>query len=152
LYQFYKWKTFTMKVEIYYIILLILLTVWLIDYFVINSFTTFNLYFRLTYSLLLTLTAIYQINKITVNSNNEIYKNPKAIICAGIILLFTYNIIYEVIFRIGLYDASYSKFAIKIDYIMAYVNALTNLLFTWAIYNSDYLKNYTIPENNKHAN
>lgn len=146
--QFKQWGVFDNNNNVYKFILYSLTAFWIFDHFIMHSFTTFNIYFRLYYCFVLTLMAVYQINLLTVNSNNPLYNNSIGIICTGIILLFTYNIIYEVIFRMGLYNKKYTDFAIKTDEVMAYVNAVANLLFAWAMYNLPLKKDFRIPKDN----
>jgi hypothetical protein len=145
--QFKKWGIFDNNIKLYKFILISLAVFWIFDHFIIHSFTTFNIYFRLYYCFVLTLIAVYQINLLTVNSNNPLYNNSVGIICTGIILLFTYNIIYEVIFRMGLYNKKYIEYAIKTDEVMAYVNATANLLFAWAMFNLPTKKDFRMPLN-----
>ena len=145
--QFKKWGIFNQNIKLYRSTLFSLAAIWIFDHFILHSFTTFNIYFRLYYCFILTLIAIYQINLLTVNSNKPLYNNSIGIICMGIILLFTYNIVYEVIFRMGLYNKKYIDLAVKTDEVMAYFNAATNLLFAWAMYHLPTMKDFRMPKN-----
>jgi uncharacterized membrane protein YiaA len=143
--QYWQWKTFNNKKNLFVGILVFLIGLWIVDTFILNSLTTFNLYFRLAYCSLLTLIAIYQINLITVTYKQPMFKNTIAIVSIALIVLFTFNLVYEVSFRIGYLEKKFVNLSNIVDKLMSYVNALANILFAWAVYNFPTIKDFTIP-------
>jgi hypothetical protein len=128
--QFHKWGLFTHSRKLYYSLQGLFFTSWFIETFFHSSIQTFNSYFIITQSAIIVVMSVHMINLIVFNGYNSIIKQPAFLICAALILYFTYSILVEAFWLYGLNKSK--PFRLKIFEIMAYVNVTCNLIFTIA--------------------
>lgn len=129
--QFHKWG-FIKRTRYYYSFLAVVFIAWVTENFVMSEIAVTNRIFLISYSFLLVLLSIREINQAMILSNESLYKNAKFIICTGIIIFFTFNIIAQT-FRF--FGSGFSKdFMKNVFSIVAYTNAITNLIYTFSVY------------------
>lgn len=129
LWQFKNWKNMLKKPYRLPLFIALFAVVWLVDYFIAGSILAYRLWFQLLSSLILILMAINQMNYLIENDRKTLTKNPIFLICAGIILFFSYKIMAEVFFHYA------PEMTIKrnIFVIEAYLNVLYNILLFIAV-------------------
>ncbi|HWJ92572.1 MAG TPA: hypothetical protein VNR87_15750 [Flavisolibacter sp.] len=113
-----------------YLLSLIVLT-WVADNFIFHYFgENFNSYFNIICSFTVVLLAISTINEILI-SDDDILKNPVFLICAGIVIFFTYMILVEAFWISG--PRISKNFRRKVFEILYWINFFCNLIYALAI-------------------
>jgi hypothetical protein len=110
---------------------LLLVITWFFDYRTIQGLGSMNLNFRLFYSFLIVLMSIHVCNRLVFTFNGPLLKSPVFLICTSFILYFTYKILVEVFWIYGLNKAK--NFRMDVYIIMAWINALANIIYLLAI-------------------
>ena len=129
--QFHKWG-FIKRNGYYYFFLAAVFVAWVTENFLISEITVTNRMFLISYSFLLVLLSIREINHAMILSNESLYENARFIICTGMIIFFTFNIIAQT-FRF--FGSGFSKdFMRNVFSIVAYTNAITNLIYAFGVY------------------
>jgi hypothetical protein len=129
---FFKRMNIFQRVKILYLFLgLLFIIIWVADNFVLHRFgTAFNSYFNIFCSFVLVLMAITMVNNIIVKEK-EVLMNPAFLICAAIVIFFTYMILVEAFWLYGL--TASESFSAKVFAILSWINLLCNLIFALAI-------------------
>lgn len=129
MWQFRCWNQILKKNSAMLLLIALFISVWILDYFVFGSLLSYRLWFQLLSSLTLILMAINQMNYLIENDRRTLTKNPIFLICAGIIVFFSYKIMAEVFFHYA------PEMTIKrnIFVIEAYLNVLYNILLFIAV-------------------
>ena len=130
--QFHKWG-FLGKRRHFYAFLAILFIGWVTENFLLSDISRTNRIFLIAYSFLLVLLSIRELNHAMILSNRALYDNARFIICIGMIVFFTFNIIAQT-FRF--FGSGFSKEFMKhLFSIVAYTNAITNVVYAFGVYN-----------------
>jgi hypothetical protein len=104
---------------------------WMGDNFIFHNFgETFNSYFNIISSFTVVLLAITTINEILIR-DDDILKNPVFLICAGIVIFFTYMILVEAFWISG--PRISKNFRRKVFEILYWINFFCNLIYALAI-------------------
>lgn len=131
LWQFKEWDFFQNFKKGFLICALLLVIIWFFDYRSIQGLGSMNLNFRLFYSFLIVLMSIHVCNRLVFIFNGPLVKSPVFLICITFILYFTYKILVEVFWIYGLNKAK--SFRMDVYIIMAWINALANIIYLLAI-------------------
>jgi hypothetical protein len=131
LWQFREWDFFQNFKKGFPILFLLLVITWFFDYRTIQGLGSMNLNFRLFYSFLIVLMSIHVCNRLVFTFNGPLLKSPVFLICTSFILYFTYKILVEVFWIYGLNKAK--NFRMDVYIIMAWINALANIIYLLAI-------------------
>jgi hypothetical protein len=116
---------------LHYSLIALFVTVWVIESFFANEFgTQFTSYSDIVYSFTVVLCSIRAINDLLF-TERDLLKNPTFLICMGLIIFFTYEIV-ERTFRIyGLKNSL--DFRRNVQNILVIINFLTNLIYGLAV-------------------
>ena len=87
-------------------------------------------YFDIVYAFTVVLLSIRAVNDLLF-TEKELLKNPTFLICMGLIIFFTYQIIQRMFGLYGLKDST--EFRRGIQRIMAIINCLANLIYAVAV-------------------
>ncbi len=120
--QFRKWH--------YSAMLFFLGILWVCDIFFLHKLASIVSLFHVCYSFILIFLAIDQVNQLIVQEHGNILRSSKFLICAGIIIFYTYNATIEVFFLVHL-EAS-NTFYRNVYLIMEFVNLFVNLIYALA--------------------
>lgn len=106
-------------------------SIWLVESFFLNEFgTRFTSYSDIVYSFTVVLFSIRATNDLLF-TERDLLKNPTFLICIGLIIFFTYEII-DRSFRIyGLKNSA--EFRMNVQTILILINFLTNLIYALAV-------------------
>ncbi len=141
-YQFMRWKLFENK-KVGPLFLFSLPLLWLANKIFLESFTEYGSYFVILYSFLVVLFSISLLNKILSYIEKAILKNATFIICVIFIILYTYNAVTEIFYKLSL-DQGY-RFTITMHYIYIFINLFSNILFIYAILCMHRKQRYSVP-------
>jgi len=122
--------SFKSKRGIFYFLIILFVGVWIVESFFANRFTNFTYYFDILYAFCLVLLSIRTVNDLLF-TEKELLKNPTFLICVGIILYFTYQIIEKMFSLYGLKESK--MFKQNIQSILMIVNLLSNLIYALAV-------------------
>lgn len=131
LWFFSRLGTFRNRNKILYALTTFFVIIWLVDNFFsshLNVRVTF--YFDIIYALTVVLLSIRTINELLF-TEKEFLKNPTFLICIGLIIFFTYQIIVKLFWLYGLRESVH--FRMNVQTIMILINCLTNLIFAVAV-------------------
>jgi hypothetical protein len=131
LWQFEKWGNFLGKRGFFLFYAGLFTIAWLLDNFLISKITHFSSYYRILYSAIICLMSINYINLIIVRERKNLVRNSAFLICAGFIIFYTYKVMVETFWLYGLNNGS--GFRTNVYLILAYINLLTNCIFTLAV-------------------
>lgn len=117
--------------NILYVLIFIFIATWVIENFFSKRFgTSFGLYFDIFYSLCVVLLSIRAINDLLF-IERDLLKNPTFLICVGLIIFFTYEVINRMFWLYGLDNSD--EFVHSVQNILMIINVLTNLIFALGI-------------------
>lgn len=128
--QFKEWGSFKRREKLFPALILVLTLVWITDNLIWHRLTTVNSLYRIFYSFVLVFLAIGQMNELISSSRKSLLTNACFMICAGIVIYYTYKATVEVFFVIQLKGSV--SFYVNIFKILVFVNTFANLIFGWA--------------------
>jgi len=130
---FHNWGLFNRRKNVFTGILVFFTIAWVILTCVINKFTEANLYFRILYSFALIFFSVNTFNKVVVHERGKISRNPKFLICLGIIIFYTFFVLVCVA-RLSVMSQSVTRaFRTSLQEINVYSNLLVNILYAVAV-------------------
>ena len=127
-YQFHSWGFLRKRKTVFYILTSVPVFIWIIENIILGKIVVFSPYFRILYAFLITLISITEINYRITHDNKNVFRNPKFIICIGLILFFVYQILYEWAYQLSLMAAPMG-FTTTVISLFAYIDAITNIIF-----------------------
>jgi len=129
--QFKNWGLFNDRPSSYKALITLFIATWALE----NLFTIspFNIkyYFRIIYSMALVFMSIHQVNKLILDCRAPLLKEPIFLICAGIIIYFTYKILVESFWLYGLSAAK--SFRNNVYLVSTWINLFVNLIFSISV-------------------
>lgn len=139
--QFHAWKNILTSKKIFWLLMIGMTVLWIIENIMIGQLTSFSPVFQVGYSLILVLLAVNQLNWLIVNEKGEIIKHPIFIICIAVIIFFSYKILTEIFYHFA------PERAIKnnIFVIQSYINVGYNVLLALAIICIPQKRTFTLP-------
>ena len=125
-------KLGTVKVKaLFYLLIILFLAVWIIESSVTQRFGSgFTFYFNILYDLIVVLLSIRAINDLLF-VEKDLVKNPAFLICIGLLIFFTYDIINRMFRLYGLNNSS--AFKSSVTSIQSIINFLSNLIYALAV-------------------
>lgn len=129
--QFQRWKLFAARKVLFIGALGFCVVVWVIDIFIINSIFRFSSYSIILHSFVIVVMSIHMINHLIFKEIVSFMRHPVFLICLGFIIYFTYAILVEMFWVLGLNRSG--SFRAKIYEILAYINLITNLIYALAV-------------------
>jgi hypothetical protein len=131
LWFFKNLNVFKGRKNLFYLLIILFVILWVVESFFANKFgTRFSYYFDIVYSFCVVLLSIRVINDLLF-TERELLRNPTFLICIGIIIFFTYQIVEEMFWVYGLKKSKI--FRQNIQSILMIVNLLSNLIYALAI-------------------
>ncbi|MEO8583876.1 MAG: hypothetical protein ABI415_08765 [Flavitalea sp.] len=130
LWQFKRWDAFARKPPLYLVLVTAATTYWITEKIIFGKITTFQSGFAITYSFCLVFLAINQLNSLIIMERTILMRNAKFVICTGIILFFTYQIMVDSFYVFRLDNSE--EFMGKVFKILVIVNLIVNILFGYA--------------------
>jgi len=106
------------------------ITIWLVDVFFSSSIYNFTFYFDIAYALVIVLLSIGVINNLLF-VEKDLLKNATFLICVGLMIFFTYQIIQRMFGIFGLRDSI--DFRRNVQRILSIINCFTNLIYAIAV-------------------
>ena len=131
LWQFQTWGSFRSKRKAYYVLLFVSCSIWITENLVLGHIGEFSSYFRFFDSFLIVLLSVNKINFMITHDNRNLLRHPGFLICIGFIIYFIYKIVYEWAYQTSLFGAT--DITDKIEELIGYINALTNIIFAIAL-------------------
>ncbi len=93
---FHNWGLFNRRKDVFISILAFFLAIWVYCSFYVHGFKTLNFYFLTIYSFALIFFSVNTFNKVVVHERGNIFRNPKFLICIGIIVFLYFFILVNV--------------------------------------------------------
>lgn len=131
IWQFKKWDSMNSFGKLYTLTFILIVLAWIIESLWLSWLNQIGLYFRVIYAFGVVLMSIHVTTGILVGSREEIFKNPKFLICLGYIIFFTFKIITEAFWFYGLNVSN--TFSVNVYIIFTWINLFVNLLFGVAV-------------------
>ena len=142
---FHNWGLFNRRKDVFIAILVIFTIAWAALTPFLNGLTHPNFYFRILYSFALIFFSVNTFNKVVVHERGNIFRNPKFLICLGIIIFYTFFVMVCVT-NVSVVRQSVTKlFRAHLQEINVYSNLLVNLLYAVAILWIPRKQNFTTP-------
>jgi hypothetical protein len=129
--QFHRWGFLEHRVRLFYGLLVFTTLCWVTDNLVFGGIHTFSPNFRFLYYFLIVLLSINKINFMITHENRGLLRDPRFLICVGLIIYFMYMIVYYWALSVSTYDKTITTTS-SVLYLMAYVNALANTIYAIA--------------------
>jgi hypothetical protein len=144
LWLFHYWGLFNRRKSTFIAIASVFFIVWIVTNIIFTSFVNkVNWYFCILYSFALIFFSVSTFNRMVVHERSSIYKNPKFWICIGIIIFYSFFILFSST-GISLFKDNHSvEFKRGLQAIMVYSNLLVNLLYAVAVIWIPRKKNFT---------
>jgi hypothetical protein len=134
--QFHVWGFLKQKNRTFYGLLIFTSLLWIAENFIFGKITVVVPYFRFLYFFLIVLFSVNEINFMLTHDNRNFFRNPKFLICIGFIIYFIFMIVYFWAFQVSRVGTSQpsntSEITSGIIFLMAYVNAFTNIIYAIA--------------------
>lgn len=130
-FQFYRWNNFEGKKKLYCFIQLCIVGIWLAENYNIHGLLIFNLRFRIFSAFLFVVMSIHMNARLIVHYRKQLYKHPIYLICSGLIIFFTIEILIDCFWTYATND--HPLFQISVFYILMWTNLFVNLIFALAI-------------------
>ncbi|HVU53755.1 MAG TPA: hypothetical protein VHD83_01815 [Puia sp.] len=130
--QFHAWGFLRQRKLLFYALLGFAALVWFIVNIALGHIHDFSPYFIFFYSFLVVLLGVNEINFMITHHNRNLFRNPRFVICVGLIIYFVYMIVYYWALEISRLRRSEISISISITFLLGYVNILTNIIYTIA--------------------
>jgi len=128
--QFHAWGFLRQRKSLFYALLGLAALVWFIVNIVFGHIHEFSPYFVFFYSFLIVLLGVNEINFMITHYSRNLFRNPRFVICVGLIIYFVYMIVYYWALEISKFGRS--EISISIAFLVAYVNILANIFYAIA--------------------
>lgn len=112
-------------------VIILLVTLWVVQNFIISSIHRFTSYFNVVYSFIIVLMSIHLINRLIIREKRMIVRNPIFIICIGFILFYLCAVLIEIFWIYGLNSSK--EFRFQVYQIMTIINLIVNLIYALAV-------------------
>lgn len=130
---FHNWGLFNRNNIVFASILVIFFIFWVIASFFIHGFKAPNFYFLILHSFALIFFSVSTFNKLVVHERGNIFRNAKFLICIGIIIFYTFFVLFCVT-SLSVFSQNVSNpFKQHLQEINVYTNLLVNILYALAM-------------------
>jgi hypothetical protein len=140
---FHNWGLLNRKRSVYISIAASFFVIWILTNSFISGFVKLNYYFFILYSFALIFFAVNAFNKVVVNERSSIFRNPKFWICLGVIIFYSFFIVFSSTYISLLLPRVSKQFRSSVQAISVYSNLLVNLLYAVAVIWIPRKKNFT---------
>lgn len=142
---FHNWGLFNRRRGVFIALQGFFLIAWVILTFVISNITLPNFYFCILYSFALIFFSVNTFNKVVVHERGNIFRNPKFLVCLGIITFYTFFVLVCVTNLSVVRQSVTRLFRANLQEINVYSNLLVNILYAVAILWIPRKQNFTTP-------
>lgn len=143
LWLFHNWGLFDRKKTVFVSIASVFSLIWIVTSFILG-FTKHNYYFFILYAFALIFFSVNTFNKAVVHERSSIFKNAKFWICLGIIIFYSFFIVFvSTGLSLFTHNSLSREFRGKLQAISVYSNLLVNLLYAVAMIWVPRKKNFT---------
>ena len=131
---FKRWGRFSRRKYSYVFTLIFLSFAWVFDNLVLHSLFTANSLFWVLYSFCLVFLSIDEINLIVMSGRGPLLKDSKFLICAGLIIFYTYTATIYIfyLFKLNFSERFYSNIYLFLEAVNFFVNLVFALALLWA--------------------
>lgn len=126
--QFLKWGFFERHQRRYYALQSFFIVSWVIESVWLS--TEFISYFIIVHAFIMVMMSIHTLNGVAMKESTGLFRHPVSLICMGLVIYFTYAILVETFWIVGVNDQK--VFRLKIYEVLSYINLITNLVFAFA--------------------
>jgi hypothetical protein len=130
-FQFHHWGFLKKKERLFYGLLVVTCMIWVTENIILNQISLFRPYFPIFYSFVIVILGVREINFMITHDNRTLIKNPRFLICIGLVTYFLYRMIFEWSYQLSLQEVS--GFTTTVISLYAYINAITNIIFGIAL-------------------
>lgn len=142
LWLFHNWGLFNRKRSAFIAIASVFFIIWVVTNIIFSGFIKVNLYFFILYSFALIFFSVSTFNRMVVHERSSIFRNPKFWICLGVIIFYSFFIVYSST-GITFMSVPSKEFRRGLQDIMVYSNLLVNILYAVAVIWIPRKKNFT---------
>jgi hypothetical protein len=128
--QFHVWGFLRQKKKTFYVLLGLGTLIWIIVNIVFGKINEFSPYFRFFYYFVVVLLSVNEINFMITHYNKNLFRNPRFLICIGLIFYFVYMIVDYWAFEIS--KLGKPEISITLAAWGSYVNVIANIIYTIA--------------------
>ena len=129
IWMFQRWSA-GKKRGIYVFLIILIITVWILDSFIVGSIKQFNCIHRAAYAFMVVMLCGDQLTYIMFN-DSHVLRNPRFIICVAFLIKYTYKTFSETLMA---FDPGFSNnFYQGFMFIWVLINAATNLTYILAV-------------------
>jgi hypothetical protein len=130
LWLMYNWEALRGKF-LFFSLMILFVTGWWIDNFLISKPVNVNSYYIVGYSLVISVLSANMIAKVIFSESYNLWQNPKFLVGTGLLLYFSYSCFYEVLW---IAHINYMpEFKLRLYDLLNYLNIVVNLIFTLAL-------------------
>ncbi len=130
---FYSWSLFRKNKIFFWVALASFICVWIILTCIVGELVQPNFTFRVLLSVVVIVFCVSMINKLVITERGNLLGNSKFLICICMIIFYTFFSLGNAT-ELSFFGAKASSyFKQKLQYITAYPNFITNLVYTLAI-------------------
>jgi len=133
-YLFHLWGFLKKQKNLFILLQVAMTLLWVIENLVFFKITEFSPYYRLVYSFFIVLLCVNQLNFLIIHDSKNLLKNAQFIICIAFLILFMYQILYEVAYYIREETPDTKAFSKKVITLFVDLNIFINLLFGIAVF------------------
>jgi hypothetical protein len=129
--QFWRWGLFGKLRSLYWALQALFTVGWVVDNFIVAPINVFSSYFTIGRSIIIVLLSVGMLRLLFEKPVASLLRHPVFLICIGLVVLFTFTAIVEgfLIFGAGMSR----QFRVRIFFILACINFITNIIFAFAI-------------------
>lgn len=128
--QFHVWGFLRQKKKTFYALVTLGILIWIVVNLVFKKIDDFSPYFRFFYYFVVVLLGVNEINFMITHYNKNLFRNPRFLICIGLIIYYTYMIVdywASEISKLGKPEIS-----ITLVFWGSYINAIANIIYAIA--------------------
>ena len=130
LWFFHHLSIFNNQKKLLFFLTAAFIVIWFLDVFFKKRIYNATFYFDIAYALVIVLLSIAVINKLLF-VEKDLLRNATFLICVGLIIFFTYQIIQRMFGLFGLRDSV--DFRRNVQRILSVINCLSNLIYAVAV-------------------
>lgn len=131
LWQFRRWGAFRTRPRSQAVLITMAIAIALVQTVHYQSSSAFNSAQNIFSSFSVVFLATNQINLLIVEARQSLLKNAKFLICTGVVIFYTYNIMVNSFYWFNISQSI--EFWVNVRLIVVYANIVMNLIFAYAV-------------------
>jgi hypothetical protein len=129
--QVKKWGIFYNNKGYYKALQSLLVVIWFYELFKLNDPSKIHYYFRIFYSAIVVIMCMHITGKLLFAYTRPVYKNAQFLICLGYIFFFTFKILVETFWLLGIDNTD--TYLYGVYSLIAWINLFVNFIFIIAL-------------------